>query len=352
MIPGLVLDFSAAGSYRMASRLFYLFVIAALAAAPALAEDKDDTGLAPVPSALKDEGPEEPPDESRIQIPEMPQQHPGEKPAHAETHDHAHDKPHEGMKEETYGPVTLGAILEPEGNVEKGKEAAFMLTLLKKDSQPAAPDDLVERHTKKLHLLIVDESLDDYQHLHPESDGNRWRFSFTPKTAHNYKIWVDVQLKGEAPQMMPILLMGAEPCKENCVDGKPVAAAKFGGNDAQLSFAKELVAGVPAEGKFALVSADGKTLENLEPVMGAYAHIAAFTADFGSVAHVHPMGKAPEKDGDRGAAPVSFMLHPEKAGVLKLFVQIRVDGKDVFLPFTATVAEPDPVAMHVTPPEK
>ncbi|TAL35468.1 MAG: hypothetical protein EPN97_07280 [Alphaproteobacteria bacterium] len=333
----------------MASRLFYLFVIAMLAAVPALAADKDDAGAAPVPSIqkdkLKDEGPEEPVDDNRMQMPDMPKQHPEEKPVHAE----AHGKPHDAAAEESYGPVTLGARLEPEGKLEKGKEASFFLTLLNKDQAAVKPDELVERHTKKLHLLVLDDRMTDYQHLHPESAGDRWRFSFTPRTAHDYKIWADVQVKGEAPQMMAILLKGAEPCKESCVDNMPVMKAEFSGNKAELSFTGGPVAGTPAEGKVSIVSADGKPLEDLEPVMGAYAHIAAFTGDFRNLAHVHPMGAAPEKEKDRGAAPLSFMLHPEKPGVLKLFVQIKVDGENVFLPFSAEVKEPEAPAAALPP---
>ena len=42
----------------------------------------------------------------------------------------------------------------------------------------------------------------------------------------------------------------------------------------------------------------------------------------------------PANDTDRGESPLSFMLHPDNQGFLKLFVQLRVDGKDVFLPFS------------------
>jgi hypothetical protein len=332
----------------MTSRLFYLFMMAMLTATPALAADKHDAGATPVPSLQKDDGPEEPVDDGRMQMPEMPQQHPEEKPVHA----HADKKIADSKGEEDYGPVTLGAILEPDGKVEKDKEASFMLTLLKKDRVPAAPDDLVERHTKKLHLLIVDESLNDYHHLHPENAGNRWRFSFTPKTAHNYRIWADVQVRDEAPQMMSMLLKGAQPCAESCVDDKAITTAEFSGNKAELSFAEGLVAGKPAEGKLSILSAESKPLENLEPVMGAYAHIAAFTADFGHVVHVHPLGKEPQNDGDRSAAPLSFMLHPEKPGVLKIFAQVKVDGKDIFLPFSVNVAEPEAAPPPAAPPGK
>jgi hypothetical protein len=342
----------------MTSRLFYLFVIAMLAAVPARAADKDDAGAAPVSSPKKDDGPEEPVDDNRMQMPEMPKQHPGEKPVdvHADkkTVDDADKKPAEAKSEEDYGPVTLGAILEPEGKVEKGKEAAFFLTLLNKDHATVKPDDLVERHAKKLHLLVVDESLTDYHHLHPESAGDRWRFSFTPQTAHNYKIWADVQVKGEAPQMMPMLLKGTEPCKESCVDKEPAMKAEFSGNKAELTFVTALVAGMPAEAKVSILSAEGKPLANLEPVMGAYAEIAAFTGDFGQAVHVHPTGAAPEKDADRGTVPFSFVLHPEKPGMLKLFVQLRVEGKDVFLPFSVEVREPAavPAPPAAPPPAK
>ena len=38
------------------------------------------------------------------------------------------------------------------------------------DGSPLAADEVALSHTEKIHLLAVDPSLDDYQHLHPVPD--------------------------------------------------------------------------------------------------------------------------------------------------------------------------------------
>ena len=78
---------------------------------------------------------------------------------------------------------------------------------------------------------------------------------------------------------------------------------------------------------------DGKPMTALEPVMGTYGHIVGIAQDWQHVAHVHPMGAEPHAPGDRGGPTLRFHLEPAQAGFLALHVQVRVDGKDVYLPF-------------------
>jgi hypothetical protein len=329
----------------MPSRYFYLFIIAALLATPARADDSG-AGAAPIAKMEKADKagePEAPSDESRMQIPDTPKPTGEKPPVKADTpktddkvepaghHDHA------AAANDDYGPPTLRVSLTPSPKLEKGKAASFTLGLATVDGAPILEDGLDERHTKKIHILVADESFSDYQHVHPKADKQGWSFTFTPETEHDYRMWVDVKPKGGNSQMIPLLLNGNEPCKEACVDNTISMAASFGDNKATLSFDNPPTAGAPATGTVELTGADGKPLSGLEPVMGAYAHVVAFSADGRSVAHVHPMGDGPQKPEDRGASPLKFMIHPKKAGILKIFVQIATDDKDIFLPFTVKV---------------
>ena len=52
-------------------------------------------------------------------------------------------------------------------------------------------------HTQKIHLLAVDPSLEDYQHLHPVPDDlfdGIWHFTLTPKAFGEYRIFLDLIL--------------------------------------------------------------------------------------------------------------------------------------------------------------
>lgn len=237
--------------------------------------------------------------------------------------------------------TTLKAYITPEEPLKKGVEAHLTLSLKDKDGKPAGVEALEERHTSKIHLLVVDESLRDYQHLHPKAGkAGTYSFSLTPATAHNYKVFADVKPVGGAAEMVPVLLAGRDPCADRCIDRKPADNAAVGKIKAVLRFdQKALKVGTPAKGEVMLTDENGAPLKNLEPVMGAYAHIVGFYDNFMTVAHMHPLGAEPKDASARGASPLKFILHPQRTGFLKLFMQVRVDGKDVFIPFGAVIGD-------------
>ena len=252
--------------------------------------------------------------------------------------DHTHMNHEEAAVEKQAG--TLQAHVAPDALVQ-GRENAFTLTLTR-DNTPVTLAALEERHTRKLHLLVVDESMVDYHHVHPAagSDAGSYTFAFTPNTAHNYMLYADVKpLNGEA-QMIAVKLIGTAPCANDCLDKSATDRATIGDVTGQVVFdGKALKAGSSVNAEVLLTGADGKPLADLEPVMGAYGHIVGFYEGMTDVAHMHPMGAEPKNDTDRGASPLKFMLHPDHPVYLKYFVQIRRDGKDVFLPFGIEIAK-------------
>ncbi|MDI1226747.1 MAG: hypothetical protein PSY14_03575 [bacterium] len=101
---------------------------------------------------------------------------------------------------------------------------------------------------------------------------------------------------------------------------------------ADLFFKSALKAGVAVMAMARITYDSGKPVTDLEPGMGALAHIVGFYDDFAAVVHIHPMGKEPTADTERSGSDLSFHLEPAKAGYLKLFVQVRRGGKDIFIP--------------------
>jgi hypothetical protein len=187
-------------------------------------------------------------------------------------------------------------------------------------------------HEHKLHVLIVDPSLSDYSHVHPEAlptEGD-WRFSFTPKHDRPYRLWLDATPVGGKQYYSMVTIN--EAAARVPVERTLSTHAQSGDIEATLSFAQPPVAGGMASGRIEL-RRGGRPLAALEPVMGTYGHIVGLDADWQGIAHVHPMGPEPHAAGDRGGPSLSFHLEPKQAGFLKLHVQVRVDGRDVYLPF-------------------
>src|SRR5690606_25163216 len=77
--------------------------------------------------------------------------------------------------------------------VSAGEEQEFTLHLETSSGKAIAPVDLLVAHTRKLHIMVVDPELLDYQHLHPEpgETPGDWRVRFTPRRTGTYRIFGD-----------------------------------------------------------------------------------------------------------------------------------------------------------------
>lgn len=204
------------------------------------------------------------------------------------------------------------------------------------DDQPITLNDLKEAHTQKVHLLIVDDSLTDYHHIHPEAtkEPGVYQFEWAPKAKGNYKLWADlVPVDTNEQQYVAFDLIKDNKAKA-IVDKKTSMQSTIDGYTFKLSFDKDkLVTGNAAMGKITVTDAKGEPVKTLEPIMAAYAHIVGFSEGLKSVIHVHPMGNEPEKDTDRGGPELDFHLEPSSPGFVKLFAQVKLNGKELFVPF-------------------
>jgi hypothetical protein len=200
--------------------------------------------------------------------------------------------------------------------------------------------DLKEAHTQKIHVLIFDQSLTDYQHVHPKStkEPGVYQFDWTPKNDGVYRLWVDVVPleTGQEEYIRTHLTTVGKTSKT--VDKIVSLNQKIQDNWYTLSFDSDtLKKGQAAMGTIKIVDTQGHDFKALEPIMGAYAHIVAINEDFETIAHVHPMGEEPSKESDRGGTTLSFHFEPKKAGYYKIWLQVRIDGKDVYVPFGSDV---------------
>jgi hypothetical protein len=206
--------------------------------------------------------------------------------------------------------------------------------------KPLTSADLREVHTQKLHLLVVDQSLSDYQHLHPVEGKTAGEFTvdFTPRRGGTYSIWADIVSHASGQQEYVRAKISSLPPEEKPAFKVFSRIATLDDYTFTLTFETEPKQKTPTTGTL-MVRKDGSAFRQLEPVMGAFAHIVGFPEDGESVVHIHPMGKEPTQTTERGGPALKFHVEPEKAGAIKLFAQIRIDGKDLFIPFGIEVAK-------------
>ena len=85
-------------------------------------------------------------------------------------------------------PVEMNISLDDEAAVGVAQEVT--LELLTSGGMSIAPHELALTHTQKMHVMVVDPSLQDYHHVHPQADGlnGQYTFEFTPNRAGTYQV--------------------------------------------------------------------------------------------------------------------------------------------------------------------
>lgn len=237
-------------------------------------------------------------------------------------------------------PVAM-TLAPPDGSaLETGKPAAFTLTLKTASGKPIAPEDLVVTHTRKLHLLIIDPWLNDYQHVHPEP-GPRpgdWTFSFTPKREGVYRVFADFTpvATGRGLYASADLQVGKSGLPSSLrmvLRHEPSWVVERDGYRFALVPANQPVrARQPVDLKLVITRNDGGRVP-LQPVMGAFAHLVAFDEARSGFAHLHPTATDPLQPPDAVKPGLNFKITIPDAGSYVIWAQLDVDGRETFVPF-------------------
>jgi hypothetical protein len=182
------------------------------------------------------------------------------------------------------------------------------------DGEPVQEYDV--EHEKRLHLIVVRRDLTGYQHVHPElgPDGT-WTIDLdlAPGSWRVIADFVPSELGGKVSLGTDLTVPGAveaaplpDAATTTTVDGYDVAVDGHlePGSEQRLTFA---------------VSRDGEPVTDLEPYLGASAHLVALRAGDLAYLHVHPADDGP----DDGAA---FLATAPSAGTYRLFLDFQHDG--------------------------
>jgi hypothetical protein len=220
-----------------------------------------------------------------------------------------------------------------------GREVRAVVSLRTANGKVIAPPDLLVTHTRRLHLLVVDPALGDYQHLHPEPGAvpGEWAFRFTPRGGGTYRVFADFTPAATA--------RGLYASDDLVVSGPPVEAPRASPSVEQHGHHFTLAvsprparAGQPLDLEFTVVR-DGGGPVALEKVMDAYAHLVAFDAARSGFAHLHPVEAPQGAIADPARINLRFKLTVPRAGIFTVWAQLNVAGREEFVPFRLEVAE-------------
>ncbi len=234
-------------------------------------------------------------------------------------------------------PIVM--TLESEHAPAKDEPVEMTLTLRTASGKPIGPADLLVAHTRKLHLLVIDPTLTDYQHIHPEP-GRRegeWKFSLTPGRAGLYRVFAD---------FTPVATQrGLYASADFKVQG-PVATVfanssaihQERGYNFELVLPPALRAGQPTVLRFRIESQGAvKEPVPLEPVMGAFAHLVTFDEARSGFAHLHPVESDLAQPPDAVHPVLSFKVTIPASGRYVIWAQVKIAGQEIFAPYWVDV---------------
>jgi hypothetical protein len=236
--------------------------------------------------------------------------------------------------------AVVRARVRTESPLAVGVPVRATLTLIKEDGSPVLTDDLIETHTRKIHLLIIDPSLTDYHHEHPQPTPvpGEYAFGFTPQKPGPYRAFADLRPVSTGLQEYAMTNLYAATAGEALTEKSESLRATRDGLNYVLAFGQTPPrAGQAVPVRLRVTGPGGAPVRRLEPVMGAFAHFVAFNEDRWTVLHLHPLGPPLTDPKARGGPELRFQFYTDRPGFYRLFVQVKIDGKDVFVPFGVTV---------------
>lgn len=197
------------------------------------------------------------------------------------------------------------------------------LKIFLKDKSGNPVEDLEVNHEKLLHLIIVDDQLHKYYHIHPEQTG-RGEFTIGNNLPDGfYKAFVDIKPKNLAYHAAPVPFIVGNPGMSTHSHGlqpDKTLSKNVEGENAKLTMSS-FKANKPVTLTFDL----DKT--NLTPYLGAMGHVVILDENAQNFLHVHP-----ENDKD-----TVFETQFEKPGIYKIWAEFRQNGKVRAFPFVVEI---------------
>lgn len=216
---------------------------------------------------------------------------------------------------------------------------------LTKGRPPLLPEQLLNLHGQRMHAFIAETTMQDYHHLHPQPTDvpGEYECRFTPRLGGQYRMWVNQVPLETGREEFPHLDL-RKPEQYPIVEEKDhhlANEAVMDGIKVQLSFNAEVLRPESLyAGRLEFTDTQGRPVKDLEPFMGAYAHLVAFAEDFYLVQHLHPHGAVP-KESERGGPVIEFPFKPALPCWWKVFVQVQRGGKVLTLPLGLKVEWPE-----------
>jgi hypothetical protein len=207
----------------------------------------------------------------------------------------------------------------------KGRGLAGIRVTLRDPDRNAAVAALETVHEKPLHVFIVGRDLQFFRHLHAESVINGQAEFITEIPPGEYMVVADFLPSGGSPQLLQRAIISPGPASVRT--GAIAAPSAVAGGVRVQPASTGLIAGDETTVSIALTGAtDGRPILDLEPYLGAAAHLLVVSADLSDVIHGHPT------EWSRAEPVLKFDLTLPRPGEYRAWLQFQRAGRVVTAP--------------------
>jgi len=214
-------------------------------------------------------------------------------------------------------------------DVEAGKSTNLSIAITEHGKK--VPLEVV--HEMKMHLLVVNEELTWFDHIHPEeqADGS-YKVSETFPTAGKYLLFTDYKPNGAEGEVNKQTIEVKGTAATQTADLKTKLVSTVDGFTVTLLNGEDFKTNRNQGLQFS-VEKDGKKLEekDMQNYLGATAHIVMISKTNKDFLHIHPVSKE------------NFPIYAEtlikKAGLYRLWAQFKINNVVHTADFTITVSE-------------
>ena len=219
--------------------------------------------------------------------------------------------------------------------VAPGKEVVLSMTP-KMEGKEGDPIGLEVQHEKKIHLIIVNDDLSYFDHLHPEfTEDGSYKVPTKFPAPGKYTVFADFKPVGgnHTVDKMKVHVEGDEGQRKKYTTSKLTSSSEDGFS-VTLTPNGELVANQQAS-IIGTVKQNGQVIDPsaLEDFLGAKAHMVVVSLNDKEYLHVHP-----------SVVNGTFDLHTtfEKPGIYRGWIQFQSKGKVHTTDFVLNVKEGSP----------
>jgi hypothetical protein len=220
----------------------------------------------------------------------------------------------------------------PQG--EPVADTPSLLSLTVMNGKGTGIDDFEISNEKLLHLIVVSEDLQHFQHVHPVYKGaGMFELPLAFSAGGSYKLFADFLPRGmnELTRMGEVEVSGEE-AAPTVLKPSESLVAHVDGMKVELAFAERLAPQTQTSMTYTFTDEKtGEPIEDLELYLGAVGHVVAIDQKVEQFIHIHPLNWA--SSGPQAVFGVSFPA----GGLYKIWGQFQRHGQTLLVPFVIQV---------------